>query len=40
LITRTILSEEYRSLSSPLCSCLHSPVTSSLSGQKFSTPSS
>ena len=32
LITRIILSEEYRSLSSSLCSFLHSPVTSSLSG--------
>ena len=31
-ITRTILSEEYRSLSSSLCSFLHSPVTSSLLG--------
>ena len=30
LITRTILGEEYRSLSSSLCSFLHSPVTSSL----------
>ena len=29
LITRTILGEEYRSLSSSLCSFLHSPVTSS-----------
>ena len=29
-ITRTILGEEYRSLSSSLCSFLHSPVTSSL----------
>ena len=29
-ITRTILGEEYRSLSSSLCSLLHSPVTSSL----------
>ena len=32
LITRTILGEEYRSLSSSLCSFLHSPVTSSLLG--------
>jgi hypothetical protein len=32
LITRTILSEQYRSLSSSLCSLLHSPVTSSLWG--------
>ena len=31
LITRTIFSEQYRSLSSPLCRFLHSPVTSSLS---------
>ena len=29
-ITRTILGEEYRSLSSSLCNFLHSPVTSSL----------
>ena len=29
-ITRTILGEEYRSLSSSLCNLLHSPVTSSL----------
>jgi hypothetical protein len=28
LITRTIFSEQYRSLSSTLCSFLHSPVTS------------
>ena len=32
LITRTILGEEYRTLSSSLCSSLHSPVTSSLLG--------
>ena len=32
LITRTILGEAYRSLSSSLCSLLHSPVTSSLLG--------
>jgi len=32
LITRTILSEQNRSLSSSLCSFLHSPVTSSLLG--------
>ena len=32
LITRTILGEECRSLSSLLCSCLHYPVTSSLLG--------
>ena len=32
-ITRTILGEEYRSLSSSLCSLLHSPVTSSLLGE-------
>ena len=31
-ITRTILDEEYRSVSSSLCSILHSPVTSSLLG--------
>ena len=31
-ITRTISVEEYRSLSSSLCSLLHSPVTSSLLG--------
>ena len=31
-ITRTILGEEYRLLSSSLCSFLHSPVTSSFSG--------
>jgi len=35
LITRTILGEEYRSLSSSLCSFLHSPVTSSLSGSNI-----
>jgi hypothetical protein len=32
VITRTIVDEEYRSLSSSLCSYLHSPVTSSLLG--------
>ena len=31
-ITRTILGEGHRSLSSSICSFLHSPVTSSLSG--------
>ena len=31
-ITRTILVEEYRSLSSSLCNFLHSPVTPSLLG--------
>ena len=31
-ITRTILSEEYKSFSSSLCNYLHSPVTSSLLG--------
>ena len=31
-ITRTIVGEQYRSLSSSLCSFLHSPVTSSLLG--------
>jgi hypothetical protein len=34
LITRTILGEQYRSLSSSLCIFLHSPVTSSLLGPK------
>ena len=34
-ITRTILGEEYRSLSSSLCSLLHSPVTSSLLGRNI-----
>ena len=32
LITRTIFGEQYRSLSSSLCSFLHSPVTPSLLG--------
>jgi hypothetical protein len=32
LITQIIFGEQYRSLISPLCSFLHSPVTSSLSG--------
>ena len=32
LINRTVLDEHYRSLSSSLCSFLHSPVTSSLLG--------
>ena len=36
LITRTILGEKYTSLSSSLCSFLHSPVTSSLSKSKYS----
>jgi len=36
-ITRTILGEEYRSLSSSLCSFLHSLVTSSLLTQMFSS---
>jgi len=36
LITRTILGEEYRSLSSSLCSFLHSPVTLSLLGSNIS----
>jgi len=31
-ITQTVLDEEYRSLSSSLCSFLHSPVISSLLG--------
>jgi len=45
-ITRTILGEQYRSLSSSLCSFLHSPITSSLLGPNillntlFSTPHS
>jgi hypothetical protein len=33
-ITRKLLGEEYRSLSSSLCGFLHSPVTSSLLGPK------
>ena len=33
-ITRTILGEEYRELSSSLCNFLNSPVTASLLGQK------
>ena len=39
-ITRTILGEQYRSLSFSLCSFLHSPVTSSFLGPNilFSTP--
>ena len=32
LITRTMFGEQYRSLSSTLCSFLHSPITSSLLG--------
>ena len=36
-ITRTILGEEYRELSSSLCNFLHSPVTPSLLGQIFSS---
>jgi len=32
LITRTIIGKQYKSLSSSLCSFLHSPVTSSLVG--------
>jgi hypothetical protein len=35
LITRKVLDEEYRSLSSSICSFLHSPVTSSLLGQNI-----
>jgi len=35
LITWTILGEQYRSLSSSLCSFLHSPVTSSLLGSNI-----
>jgi len=36
-ITRTIFCEQYRSLSSSLCSFLHSPLTSSLLGPIFSS---
>jgi hypothetical protein len=36
LIIRLIFDEEYRSLSSSLCSFLHSPVTSSLLGRNSS----
>jgi len=36
LITRTIFGEQCRSLRSSLCSFLHSPVTSSLLGPKYS----
>jgi hypothetical protein len=32
LITRTIMGDEYRSLSSSLCSFLHSPITISFLG--------
>ena len=39
-ITRTILGEEYRSLSPSLCSLLYSPVTSSLLGPKHDRPCS
>jgi hypothetical protein len=35
LITRIIFDDEYRSLSSPLCSLLHSSVTSCLLGPKI-----
>src|SRR5215510_1194114 len=35
LITRIIFGDEYRSLSSSLCSLLHSPVASSLLGQNI-----
>ena len=34
-ISRTVLGEEYRTLSSELCSFLHSPVTSSLLGSNI-----
>ena len=34
-ITRTILGEDYRPLSSSMCSFLHSPITSSLLGQNI-----
>ena len=37
LINRTILGEQYRSLSSSLCSFLYSPVTSSVLGDEAST---
>jgi hypothetical protein len=37
-ITRKILGEQYRSLSSSLCIFLHSPVTSSLLGPNILTP--
>jgi len=37
-ITRKILGEEYRSLSSLLCSCLHSLFTSSLLGSNVPLP--
>jgi len=37
LITQTILGEEYRSLSSTLCSFLHFPVKSSLLGPNISS---
>ena len=37
--TRTMLGEQYRSLSSSLCSFLHSPVTSSLLGPNNTTTS-
>jgi hypothetical protein len=38
VITRMIFGEEYRSLSSSLCSLLHSPVTSSVLGSNILTP--
>jgi len=38
-ITRTILDDKYRSLSSSLCSFLHSPITSSLLGPNNSKTS-
>jgi len=37
LITQIVFGEEYGSLSSSLCSFLHSPVTSSLLGPNFSS---
>ena len=37
LITRKILGDQFRSLSSSLCSLLHSPVTSSLLGPNITT---
>jgi hypothetical protein len=39
LIIRTVLGEEYRSLSSSLCSFLHSSVTSSTTRNFLFTPS-
>ena len=36
-ITRTILGEQYKSFSSSLCNLLHSPVTSSYLGPRYTT---